>query len=124
MNQNDTIRLLILNDSRQEAERLISMLRTAGRAIRAQHAESEEILTKLLEEQGWDLLIVHDKSKVIPAQQAIKIIRRLGKDVPAIFISDDGGTQSIVAGMKLGAIDVVKIDEDQHLLFALAIIAR
>ena len=49
MNPNETIRLLILNDSRSEAERLISMLRNAGRPTSEQHVESEEGLTKLLQ---------------------------------------------------------------------------
>lgn len=119
MNPNDTIRLLILNDSRQEAERLISMLRNAGRPSRAQHVESEEILVKLLQEQGWDLLIGHDRTENVPPKTAVKHIKRLSKDVPIVLLTDEEGSQPIVEGLKLGAADVVRVDEDQHLLLVI-----
>ncbi|MCW8195016.1 EAL domain-containing protein [Proteobacteria bacterium 005FR1] len=119
MNPNDTIRLLILNDSRKEAERLISMLRNAGRPSRAQHVESEEVLVKLLQEQTWDLLIGHSNTQSVPPSAAIKHIKRLSKDVPVILLSDEEGTQPIVEGLKMGAADVVRLDEDQHLLLVI-----
>lgn len=119
MNPNDTIRLLILNDSRKEAERLISMLRNAGRPTRAQHVESEEILNKLLQEQAWDLLIGHNETSNVPPQNAIKQIKRFNKDIPAILLTEEDGSHLIAEGMKLGAADVVRMDEDQHLLLVI-----
>jgi len=116
MTSNTTIRLLILNDSRAEAERLISMLHNAGRPTRAQHVESEEALVKLLQEQSWDLILGLDATESVPPATAFKQIRRLAKDVPMILLTDEEGTQAIVEGMKLGATDVVRLDEDQHLL--------
>lgn len=116
MTSNSTIRLLILNDSRAEAERLISMLHNAGKPTRAQHIESEEALVKLLQEQSWDLMIGLDSTENLPPATAIKQVRRLAKDVPLILLSDEGGTQAVVEGIKMGAADVVRLDEDQHLL--------
>ncbi len=120
MNPNETIRLLILNDSRSEAERLISMLRNAGRPTRAQHVESEEALTKLLQEQAWDLLIAHENAQQVPPATAVKHIRRLNRDVPVILLTEEEGSQPIVEGMKIGAVDVVRMDEDQHLLMVIS----
>lgn len=119
MNPNDTIRLLILNDSRAEAERLISMLRNAGRPSRAQHVESEDILVKLLQEQTWDLLIGHDQTQSVTPQVAIKHIKRLSKDVPVVLLTDQNDSQAVVEGLKMGAMDVVRLDEDQHLLLVI-----
>lgn len=119
MNPNDTIRLLILNDSRSEAERLISMLNNAGRSTRAQHVDSEEALTKLLQEQPWDLLIGQNNAEQLVPQTAIRQIQRLGKDVPVILMSEEEGSQTIVEGLKIGAVDVVRLDEDQHLLLVI-----
>ncbi|RYZ83819.1 MAG: response regulator, partial [Proteobacteria bacterium] len=82
----DTIRLIILNNSRTEAERLISMLHNAGRPSRAQHVDSEEALVKLLQEQTWDLLIGNDNTTNPTPQIALKHIRRLNKDVPVILL--------------------------------------
>jgi len=117
VNSNETIRLLILNDSRDEAERLISMLRNAGRPSRAKHIESEEGLVKLLQEQTWDILIAHDKTTNVEPAAAIRQIKRLNKDVPVIFLSEETGTHITVDGLKMGACDVATVDEDQHLLF-------
>ncbi|GAB1256115.1 cyclic di-GMP-binding protein FimX [Aurantivibrio plasticivorans] len=119
MNPNDTFRLLILNDSRDEAERLISMLQNAGRSTRSQYVENEEVLTKLLQEQAWDLLIGDARATNVPPSSAIKQIKRLKKDVPVILLTDEEGSQPAVEGMKMGAQDVVRIDEDQHLLLVI-----
>ncbi len=119
MNPNATIRLLIINDSRDEAERLISMLNNAGRPSRPQHIDSEEGLAKLLQEQVWDLLIGHDTSQKLTPSNAIKQIKRLNKDVPVILQTDSESTQAVVEGLKLGATDVVRLDDDQHLLLVI-----
>src|SRR5690554_6903000 len=119
MNSNHTIRLLILNDSRAEAERLISMLHNAGLPNRAQHVESEDVLNKLLQEQNWDLLIAHDQTSNVTPQNAIKQINRLSKDVPVIFLNDDESPSAVVEGIKMGAMDIVRLDDDQHLLLVI-----
>ena len=116
MSSNSAIRLLIFNDSLSEAERLISMLNNAGRSNRAQHVESEDALTKLLQEQTWDLAIGMATTANVPAPLAVKHIRRLSKDIPLILLSEEEGSKAVVEGMKLGAVDVVILDEDQHLL--------
>lgn len=119
MDPNETIRLLILNDSREEAERLISMLHNAGRPNRAQHVANEETLAKLLQEQAWDLLIGHDQTTGVSPQVAAKQIRRLNRDVPIVLLTDDDTGAAVVEGLKLGAVDVVRLDEDQHLLMVI-----
>lgn len=122
MTTTDTIRLLILNNSRSEAERLISMLHASGHPCRAQHVESEEALVKLLQEQSWDLLIGNDKTANPSPQTAIKQIRRLNKDVPVILqseLGEDDNPFAIVEGLRLGATDVVNLDDDQHLLLVI-----
>ena len=119
MNVNDTIRLLIVHDSRDEAERLISMLSNAGRATRAQYVESEEGLVKLLQEQVWDLLIAHSAATNVDSSATIRQIKRLNKDVPVILLTNQEGPQAVVDGLKLGAVDTVLLDQDQHLLLVM-----
>ncbi|WP_111642578.1 EAL domain-containing response regulator [Marinimicrobium alkaliphilum] len=119
MSSNDKIRLLIVNDSRSEAERLISMLENAGRPSRAQHVESEEGLIKLVQEHTWDLLIAHDQAKSVPSEIILKQVRRLSRDIPVILQTEDETNASVVEGLKLGAADVVRLDDDQHLLLVM-----
>jgi len=115
----ETLRLLILNDSRSEVERLVSMLRNAGITARTQHAESLEALSKLLEEQTWDLLIGHDNTSNLPISQAIKEINRLNRDIPVVLITESESSHAVVEGIRGGAADVVLLDDDQHLILVL-----
>lgn len=120
MNQvNSAIRLLILNDSRSEAERLMSMLRNAGRPARAKHIDDEEKLNKVLLDDVWDLMIGLDSTQNLKPINAIKLIRKLNKDVPVILQTDEDGNQARVEGLKVGAVDVIQMDEDQHLLLVI-----
>jgi len=120
MTPNQTIRLLILNDERSEAERLISMLNNSGRPVRAQHVDSNEGLEKLLRENSWDLLIGHDQTQKLKPQNAIRTINKFNKDIACILQTDDNAPHIVVEGIKLGAKDVVVLDEDQHLLMVIA----
>jgi multidomain signaling protein FimX len=119
MSSDNTIRLLLINDNPAEAQRLVSMLQNAGRPNRAQHVASEAALTKLLQEHTWDLLIATEQSRQVAAANAIRIISKLQKDVPAILLSEREGSQPAVEGLKIGARDVVTVDEDQHLLLVI-----
>ncbi|WP_160152137.1 EAL domain-containing protein [Microbulbifer sp. ALW1] len=119
MSSDNTIRLLLINDTPAEAQRLVSMLHNAGRPNRAQHVASEAALTKLLQEHSWDLLIAAEQSKQLEAATAIRTISKLQKDVPTILLSEREGAQPVVEGLKSGARDVVTVDEDQHLLLVI-----
>lgn len=122
MTSYDTIRLLILNNQRSEAERLISMLHASGHPCRAQHVDSEEALVKLLQEQSWDLLIGNMDTTTPTPAIAIKQIRRLNKDVPVILlyeVDEDESPFAVVEGLRLGAADVINLDDDQHLLLVI-----
>lgn len=119
MSSTDTIRLLLLNNSRAEAERLISMLHASGKPNRAQYVENEESLIKLLQEQSWDLLIGNNNTTNVSPASAIKQIRRLNKDVPVILLNDEENPSAVIEGLKLGAADVIDLDDDQHLLLVI-----
>lgn len=111
-----SFRLIIVNDSPQEAQRLSSMFHNAGKPCRAQHINAEENLNKILEEQSWDLVIAHDSSESLSPAVVIRNLRKMEKDVAVILLTDEISSKSIVDGMKLGACDVAQLDDDQHLL--------
>jgi len=123
MSSQDTIRLLVINDAQAEVERLLSMLRNAGKTTRAQHVPSKEGLEKLLNDQAWDLLIGLDGAKTCSVKEAIRSIKKLDKDVPVIIqadVEDDAErSMALIEGLKAGARDVVVLDDDQHLLLVI-----
>ncbi|HTN29282.1 MAG TPA: ferrous iron transporter C, partial [Pseudomonas sp.] len=78
-----TIRLLLLEDSQNEAERLVSLFRNAGRATRVQRLTSAEDLHGTLQ-QTWDLLICAPNSQLLSPEEVILAIRRQARDLPII----------------------------------------
>jgi multidomain signaling protein FimX len=111
-----SFRLIIINDSPQEAQRLSSMLHNAGKPCRAQHINAETNLTKALEDQNWDLLITYDDASSLSPAVVIRHIRKFERDIPVILLTHETDNKSVVDGMKLGACDVAQVDDDQHLL--------
>lgn len=122
MSQSETIRLLIINDDASEVERLLSMLRNSGRNTRPQHVPSIEGLEKLLGDQAWDLLLAVDSAKSCDPKAALRAIKKLDKDIPAIFLTEadpEEFNMALIDGLKAGARDVVILDDDQHLLMTM-----
>ena len=109
-------RLLIIDDSLQEAQRLVSMFQNSGKPCRAQHIKTLEAFHKTLSEQNWDLVIANNGTLALSAVDAIHAIRKHNSDLPVILLSGDEERRPIVDGLKLGACDVVQLDDDQHLL--------
>lgn len=116
----ETIRVLILDESQNDAEKLISLLRNAGHATRAHRITSEEQLVKALKEQTWDLLLARPHAGECTAEQAINQINRLEKDMPAILLIDSNDSATITKGLTMGMRDVVPFDEDTRLLLVIA----
>ena len=115
-----SFRLIIINDSQEEAQRLTSMFQNAGRPCRAKYINTEDALNKIIQEQTWDLVIIDSECETLTPATTIRTIKRNGSDLPVIMLADDETDRSIVEGMKLGAQDVVKLDDDQHLLLVVA----
>lgn len=109
-------RLLIINDSQEEAQRLTSMFQNSGTPCRAQYINTEEAFDKTLSEQNWDIVIADNNTNSLPPADAIRVIRNHNSDLPVILLSDDQQKRPVIDGLKLGACDVVELDDDQHLL--------
>ncbi|GGJ97512.1 EAL domain-containing response regulator [Pseudomonas matsuisoli] len=113
--EKSTIRLLILEDSQNEAERLASLFRNNGRATRLYRLTSEEDLIDVLR-QDWDLLIAAPESELLAPADALTHIRRLGKDVPFIQLVADNDSDSITEALLQGAHNALPQHEDERLL--------
>lgn len=97
----------------------MGMLQHAGRPNYAKQVSNEAALIKLLEQKTWDLLIATDHNNHLNATTAIRTISQQEKDIPVILLTEHRDTQAVVEGLKMGARDVVVVDEDQHLLLVI-----
>ncbi|SDO87088.1 EAL domain-containing response regulator [Pseudomonas jinjuensis] len=110
-----TIRLLILEDSQNEAERLVSLFRNAGRATRVHRITVGEDLDEIIQ-QGWDLLIAAPDSRAMAPTDALNCIRRLSRDIPFIQLVDGNDPDAITGALALGAQDALPQGEDERLV--------
>ncbi|AHY41332.1 two-component system response regulator [Stutzerimonas decontaminans] len=113
--QKKTIRLLILEDSQNEAERLVSLFRNAGQATRVHRLTSSDDLAEALK-QTWDLLINAPQSENLDPSEAISAIRRQAKDIPIIQLTAANDAEAITEALMLGAQDALPQGEDEWLL--------
>jgi len=113
--QRKTIRLLILEDSQNEAERLVSLFRNAGQATRVHRITSSEDLTDALL-QTWDLLISAPSSENLDPSEAISAIRRQAKDIPVIQLIAGNDVDAITEALTLGAQGALPQGEDEWLI--------
>ncbi|MCP9337172.1 GGDEF/EAL domain-containing response regulator [Stutzerimonas xanthomarina] len=113
--QTKTIRLLILEDSQNEAERLVSLFRNAGQATRVHRLTSSEDLADVLQ-QTWDLLINAPTSANLDPSEVIGAIRKQAKDIPVIQLINGNDTDAITEALTLGAQGALPQGEDEWLV--------
>ena len=116
MRSNEPLHILIVDKSNDEANRYISILRSADFVVEAKLATNEEQLQKTISMRNWDLLLASQDYSKIPTQNIFQRIRRAERDLPVILISQKYNPKKVIEGMRLGAVDVVVEDQDQHLI--------
>lgn len=115
--EHSAIRLLLLEASQNEAERLVSLFRNAGRAARAQRLADPAGLDELLS-QSWDLAILAPPS---PELDSHAVLQRLRQQVPHLAIIQrvaQGDSEAVLTALRQGARDAIASDNDEHLLLA------
>ena len=116
MRSDEPLHILIVDKSNDEANRFISILRSADFVVEAKLATNEEQLQKTISMRNWDLLLAAQDYSKIPTQNIFQRIRRAERDLPVILISQEYNPKKVIEGMRLGAVDVVVEDQDQHLI--------
>ena len=85
-----TLRLLIIDDSAENAEAIASALRNSGIAIRPFRPQTPAELVQVLSGQAIDL-VLSAPSQVIPQALLGQQIAASGKDIPVIGLADRKG---------------------------------
>lgn len=84
-----SINLLIIHQSEEDAERILSLLRNYQIAVRPTRCFDEESLLGILERKQIDLVLCQQMQEVLPTQTVIDHIKRMGQDLPVIALVDD-----------------------------------
>lgn len=107
----NAIRLLILEDSQNDAERLVSLLRNAGHATRAHRITSVEDLYECLQ-QTWDLCLAVNQTSFMSAMEACGLIARQSRDIPFVLLSPVADEQTRTEALRAGIRDVIPLNAD------------
>jgi diguanylate cyclase (GGDEF)-like protein/PAS domain S-box-containing protein len=113
--QDNVIRLLLIEDSGDDAEQLISVLRNGGIAVRPSRAASEAELEDLLERQAPDLILANLGSRDLPLRQCVEAVARTGKDIALIAYGSNLGDDDIVTAFREGARALALRSRAEHL---------
>ena len=106
METDQTLRLLIVEESRNDAESLANILRNAGQASRLSYAEDQEDIEKCLDQQVPDLVRGATGLETISLDDVVLLLQQRQLGIPLIAIGESGDESSIVEAMHLGATDL------------------
>jgi diguanylate cyclase (GGDEF)-like protein/PAS domain S-box-containing protein len=111
-----TIRLLLLDHSQNDAELMVSFLRNSGHATRAEYVDSLEQFSTLINESHWDLMIARYEATKLPYNEAIDEILKQDKDIPSIVVSDSFSSDQVIEALTNGASAITLRENPDHLL--------
>ncbi|OEY99010.1 MULTISPECIES: EAL domain-containing protein [Stenotrophomonas] len=115
-NANDiTVRLLIVDDSGENAETIVSLLRNSGIAVRPARPQNAEELAQIIGSQPIDLVLAAP-AQSIPLLQVTQQIAASGKDIPMILLAESINESEWVEASANGIRAVALRNRPEHLL--------
>ena len=115
MDSDTVLRLLIVENSRNEAQEYIKALRTAGIASRPQVAEDDEDVEELLEKQEFDMVLCAEALEGTSLAKIIELVRASHPDIPVLVTTEDFDEQHVLGALRKGATNVVSKASPEHL---------
>jgi PAS domain S-box-containing protein len=104
------LRILLVEDSEDDAELLLRQLRRSGYEPSAHRVASAEAMIAALAEGPWDIIISDYVMPGFGGLEALELFHEKGLDVPFIVVSGHIGEEIAVAAMKAGANDYLMKD--------------
>jgi two-component system sensor histidine kinase UhpB len=104
------LRLLLIEDSEDDAILLLRTLKKVGYEFDHERVETPEAMQAALNKSSWDIII---SDYVIPGfggLEALKLVQDRHLDIPFIIVSGQIGEDAAVSAMKAGAHDYVMKD--------------
>ncbi len=101
------LRVLLVEDSEDDAELVVRELRRGGFEPHFQRVDTAADMQAALDRQLWDLVLTDHNMPNFSALGALSIIQNRGLDLPFIIVSGTIGEDAAVAAMKAGAHDFV-----------------
>lgn len=101
------LRLILIEDSPDDAELLILNLVQGGYQPQYQRIETETELVSALASETWDVILCDYLLPHFDALGALKTVQQAALDIPFIVVSGKIGEETAVEAMRLGAHDYI-----------------
>jgi len=108
--QSDIIRLIVIEETPNDAEIILNSLRKARYPIRPRYVEDDEDLQEALIEHEWDLIISVPEVEDFTVAQVCEMVSASKQDIPVIVLADNWECNSMMELFKAGAAQVISKD--------------
>ncbi|THB68881.1 MAG: EAL domain-containing protein [Gammaproteobacteria bacterium] len=115
MSQNNVLRLLILNNSVNDAEIIISKLRNDGFPVRTSHASDKDSFMEIISDHSFDLLLYSTEFQAMSISDISNAISSTGKDISIIAVSEKDSIELRTQVIADGAADLVCNEHNGHM---------
>jgi diguanylate cyclase (GGDEF)-like protein/PAS domain S-box-containing protein len=114
------LRLLIVDDSPDDTETAVAVVRKGGFMIKSQRVQDLPGMQTALEKGHWDIVLSEFAFAHFGARMALDLIRQAGLDIPFIVLTREISDADLVQVMQAGARDVVFKNQPARLPPAIA----
>lgn len=114
------IKLLVIEDSDDDAFLLIHNLKKANYEPEYKQVETADELRSALTSEQWDIIISDHNLPQFNAIEALDVLKEFSLDLPLIVLSGDINQNIAVEAMRLGARDYIMKDDTSRLVPAIA----
>ena len=101
------LRVLIMDDSADDAEQASGVLRQAGYMLKSQRFETGVALETNLDNSQWDLILCAHGMSSLPARQVVDLVARKKLVTPVIVLARRIADDDLLQIMRAGARDVI-----------------
>lgn len=114
----DELRLLLIEDSLDDATMITHALTKAGYQVTHQRVETEAALQVALLQNGWDVIICDYRLPRLTPHRVLELLRSNGHHAPVIVFSGAVQEDAAIELLKAGASDFVTKDRMPRLILA------
>lgn len=101
------LRILIVEDSEDDTILLIREIKKANFLPEWKRVDTEKEMVHCLNHKQWDIILVDYTLPQFNGMDALKLIRKMQLDIPAIMVSGKMGEATAVKAMRAGASDYI-----------------
>src|SRR5512133_364123 len=94
------LRILMVEDSADDAELMIREVQRGGYAVEFERVEAQATMQEALSRGPWDIILSDYTMPEFSAMAAVRTLQESGLDIPLLVVSGTIGEETAVAALK------------------------